>query len=102
MFLFDLAREKKIKDYQVRDPEKFEKMCWRCGICCGAEDGDPCQNLVKLSSGKYFCRRYQNRLGKQLTVSGKSFNCVPIWKVLRYPGIRLKCAYQKILEEKEK
>jgi hypothetical protein len=57
---------------------KYEALCRRCGACCGAFDGDPCEHLKKDESGKYFCPVYDQRIGVHKTVSGKQFACVPI------------------------
>jgi len=74
---------------------EYESICICCGACCGLSDGDPCVNLVKDISGKYFCQVYDKRLGKQRTVSGKEFNCVTIRDVLRFGPVYPGCAYLK-------
>lgn len=73
----------------------YEALCLHCGACCGALDGDPCGNLVKDERNKYYCKDYSNRLGLQLTVSGKSFNCVPIRDTLKFEPSYPFCAYAK-------
>jgi len=77
--------------------DEFESLCKRCGECCGASD-DPCRNLVKLRDGSYFCRDYDSRFGRQLTVSGKSFRCVPIREHVTYGTLRPGCGYGTIGE----
>jgi len=63
---------------QEEDLIKHEAMCKRCGACCGASDGDPCEHLKQDEAGKFFCPIYDNRLGTHKTISGKLFACVPI------------------------
>lgn len=58
--------------------KKHEALCRRCGICCGSEDGDPCEHLRREKSGEYFCLIYKDRLGMQKTVKGNIFRCVPL------------------------
>jgi uncharacterized cysteine cluster protein YcgN (CxxCxxCC family) len=62
--------------------EEYEALCARCGKCCGLET-DPCANLNKDASGKYYCASYESRLGRQATVSGRVFTCVPIREVVK-------------------
>lgn len=83
--------------YQEEQFERYESICARCGACCGAEDGDQCVNLAKAEDGKYFCKVYENRLGPQRTISGKSFHCIPIREVIMNTGDRSNCAYRRIL-----
>jgi len=84
--------------YIKRQEEQFleyEALCKRCGVCCDASRTDPCENLIKGEDGKSFCRVYDNRLGLQKTVSGRSFVCVPIRDVQRYGVIYNNCGYNK-------
>ncbi|MFH1318309.1 MAG: hypothetical protein ABIH71_04785 [Candidatus Omnitrophota bacterium] len=85
------------KLYQVKQQkqeELYESLCKRCGTCCGAYDGDPCENLLQDAENKYFCRSYDRRLGIQKTVSGKSFTCVLIRdKLKKFKSLCLNCAY---------
>ena len=82
--------------YLKNKEEEFEAVCSRCGACCGAFDGDSCSHLRRDLAGKYYCDTYETRLGRQLTLSGKSFECVPIKDVLRYSYTReQRCAYLK-------
>jgi len=73
---------------------EYDNLCKHCGACCGANDGDPCENLLKNEKGLYYCKVYANRLGLQKTVSGKIFTCVPIKEIIKfgaeYPG----CTYR--------
>jgi hypothetical protein len=72
--------------------ESFEKLCKRCGACCGALD-DPCANLVKMPDGKFICKDYDSRLGPQKTVSGVTFNCVSIREHIKRSTLRPGCGY---------
>ncbi|MGD2278872.1 MAG: hypothetical protein PVH45_02110 [Candidatus Omnitrophota bacterium] len=76
--------------------EEFEAICKRCGKCCGAGD-DPCRNLAKKHDGSYFCKDYDNRLGRQKTVSGRIFNCVSIREHIAKDSLKPGCAYREIL-----
>jgi len=80
---------------QKEEQEKYEALCSRCGACCGALDGDPCINLAKDSSDKYYCKVYDNRIGVQSTVSGKTFACMPIREIFRFKSPYPNCAYFK-------
>ncbi|MBD3425920.1 MAG: hypothetical protein GF409_01660 [Candidatus Omnitrophica bacterium] len=82
--------------YTSLKEREFESLCKRCGRCCGASD-DPCANLVRVASGEYFCRDYNNRLGPQRTVSGKEFNCVSIREHIGAGTLRHGCAYRDIV-----
>ena len=83
-------------NYQDFKKAQHESLCKRCGNCCGVKDKDPCVNLIKTKSGKYFCIDYENRLGEQKTISGKTINCVPIRKILHKTWLgRNECAYVK-------
>lgn len=81
--------------YQEEQFRDYESICRRCGACCGAEDGDPCVNLVENGDGTYFCKVYENRFGEQKTISGKIFHCIPIDDVIRNGGGRPNCAYRR-------
>jgi len=70
----------------------FEARCKRCGLCCGSAD-DPCVNLVKKEDNTFYCAVYENRFGPQKTVSGASFNCVPIREHILKGTLRPGCAY---------
>lgn len=88
------------EDYNLYKEEQFEfyeSICRRCGACCGAEDGDPCASLVKNGDGTYFCNVYENRIGEQKTISGKTFHCIPIRDVIMNNGARPGCAYRRYL-----
>ncbi len=86
----------KLQAYFKVQQENLEELCIRCGACCGAYDGDPCVHLKKDNKGKYYCKIYEKRLGKQKTVSGEEFECVSIWEIIRdrWAGDHL-CAYKK-------
>ena len=77
---------------QEAEQVRYEALCRRCGACCGALDGDPCEHLKRDESGKYFCPIYDHRIGMHKTLSGKHFACVPI-RDLR-PNLPLRsCVY---------
>ncbi len=86
---------------QLKEKE-WEALCGRCGACCGACCGaadDPCENLRRTETGKYFCNVYERRLGTWRTVSGKTLVCVPIREKLSrgesWPGDE-HCGYKKV------
>ena len=83
---------KKYEKSMLEGEGKFESLCKRCGECCGCLD-DPCQNLVKVEAGKYYCKDYENRLGRQRTLSGQVFSCVPIREHIKNGTLRAVCAY---------
>ena len=80
---------------QAKQYHAWEARCGRCGACCGAYDGDPCEHLVKDSVGKYSCNIYDQRFGERRTRSGKTFHCVPIRDILyqHWPGDQC-CGYK--------
>ena len=78
---------------QEKNLDRHEVLCKRCGFCCGASGEDPCSNLEKDDSGKYYCKTYNTRFGVQTTISGKTFNCVPIRDVLKRSFIYNDCGY---------
>ena len=84
---------------QAEQLEEWESLCTRCGACCGALDGDPCEHLIELPDGKYSCSIYNHRFGLHKTRSGRPFRCVPIRKILHksWPGDEC-CAYKKLLK----
>ena len=85
------------KIYQEKTFERFEGACNRCGECCGSQDGDPCENLMKDSaSGRYSCRVYEERFGPQKTIGGRIFNCVSIRDIMKQGLLRPNCAYNQI------
>ncbi len=82
--------------------DNFEDICCRCGICCGSEDGDPCENLRTDKDGKYYCSIYENRFATHKTVNGTIIKCVPIEAALRSnPELRKKCSYAKFSIKKQ-
>lgn len=60
---------------------EWEKLCIRCGGCCGAFD-DPCLHLKRDDKGLTFCEIYDNRFGLRKTKNGEVFNCVHIREIL--------------------
>ena len=52
------------------------------------------KKVLKTVNGEYICATYATRLGPQKTVSGKTFNCVPIKEVLQHKGYLSECAYR--------
>ncbi len=70
-----------LNDYLREKNEQWERLCRRCGGCCGAFD-DPCRHLKREENGFFSCEIYQNRLGVRETVSGKKFNCVNIREII--------------------
>lgn len=75
----DRTAYSKRQDEYIRE---HEALCKRCGRCCGAGTEEPCSNLARDDSGKFYCKSYENRLGAQKTVSGRVFTCVQIRDVL--------------------
>ena len=90
-----MSSEMAYDTYQKIQKEQYESICTNCGACCGIGDGDPCKNLFKKSNETYTCLVYNNRLGKQKTVSGNSFNCIPIREALKYKDNLPNCSYRK-------
>lgn len=84
--------KEKYTSYAQAKEEEFESVCTRCGQCCGSGD-DPCSNLIQKEDGSYFCKSYPTRLGRQKTVEGYEFNCVPIGEHIRKGTLRSGCAY---------
>lgn len=82
--------------YQILKEEEFEKICKRCGNCCGLAD-DPCIHLVSLPDGTFSCDIYESRGGMQKTQSGNFFQCVSIRDILHkdWPG-NFSCAYRNV------
>ncbi|MDD5255670.1 MAG: hypothetical protein PHR11_06435 [Candidatus Omnitrophica bacterium] len=81
--------EQKLREQE----ERHEAACRKCGACCGAFDGDPCVNLAEQANGTFECKVYEKRLGPQVTVSGKRFNCVPIRDLLKRDYAYSQCPY---------
>jgi len=80
--------------FQKEQELRWESLCARCGACCGALDGDPCEHLAEEAPGRFFCRIYENRFGLRTTRSGRLFRCLPIRYILHdaWPG-RERCVY---------
>lgn len=88
--------EKYIKKLEEKK-QILESLCLRCGQCCGSRDGDPCLFLEKDKQDKYFCGIYETRLGPKKTISGYSFNCIPIEKAIRESdSVPATCPYRQI------
>ena len=91
-------------DKKKENPDiiNFEDICVRCGACCGAYDGDPCEHLKKNGDGTYYCEDYENRLGTHYTIHKVKIECVSIKKKLQldesWIGDEL-CAYKKLLKK---
>ncbi len=92
----DLPDLRRYEALQIQEEAVWESKCTRCGACCGALEGDPCENLLFLPNGKYACKIYENRYGLRKTISGKEFHCVPIRAILsiHWPGDSC-CGYKK-------
>jgi hypothetical protein len=82
--------------YQAQENARWEAKCGRCGACCGAYDGDPCEHLRRAEGNKYYCSIYETRFGEHKTISGKLIKCVPIRQILNssWPGDEC-CGYKK-------
>lgn len=86
------------EEYLNKQEEDFaahELKCSRCGACCGANDKDPCINLEKVQSGKYYCKIYENRIGRQKTISGREFSCIPIRDLTNEYLLSINCVYAR-------
>lgn len=79
-------------DSQRKKFEEYEALCKQCGKCCGLET-DPCVNLKKNGSDRYYCDIYDHRLGRQMTVSGRIFTCVQIREVVKFGLSNEGCGY---------
>ncbi len=90
----NISEEIKYKQFQAEKYHEFEAACKRCGACCGVVEGDPCEHLVKLRNGRYFCDTYEDRLGVHRTISGAMVRCVSVREIINkdWPGI-WQCAY---------
>ena len=94
-----MTDDAKYEYYQKDQFEKFEGTCSCCGECCGSRDGDPCADLARdMTTGKYFCRTYEGRLGPRVTLSGRMFACGPIRSIVEQGLLRADCAYNRISE----
>jgi len=75
-------------------PEFYSRdLCTRCGVCCGSNDGHPCEHLIQDPDGSYRCAIYENRLGPHKTADGYSFICVPIQMIIERDGGYAECGY---------
>ncbi len=82
------------REKQLKDIEEYEAICRRCGRCCGSDTSDPCINLKEGPPGIYYCADYKNRLGTQVTVSGRHFTCVPIREIINKGLPYEQCGYK--------
>ena len=80
--------ENQYQKWQDGQIAQWEALCGRCGACCGAFDGDPCEHLCRDDAKKYHCSIYEHRFGTHKTISGKEIKCVPIRNILHasWPG----------------
>ncbi|MBF0522360.1 MAG: hypothetical protein HQL24_04800 [Candidatus Omnitrophica bacterium] len=88
--------DEKYQNLQESQLKEWEASCLRCGACCGTEDGDPCEYLMKLADkDEYYCQIYENRFGLHKTKNGKPFKCVPLRNILHktWPGDS-RCRYK--------
>ncbi|PIU41546.1 MAG: hypothetical protein COS99_04845 [Candidatus Omnitrophica bacterium CG07_land_8_20_14_0_80_42_15] len=90
-------------EYQNRKKIEYEKLCKRCGVCCGLRDRAPCEHLVIAAGGTYRCDIYEERFGIRKTVSGKEIKCVPIRSMLYKTWLGCsECAYTRSMNGYEK
>ena len=75
--------------------------CYRCGVCCGASDGHPCEHLRLGADGKYYCDTYETRLGYHRTTDGMPFRCVMIRDIIEMTGGYDCCAYTQALKKRK-
>ena len=91
----DVAEDIKYKEFLSKIYHESEAVCVRCGACCGLFEGDPCEHLIGLRNGKYFCDIYENRFGMHKTKSGGLVRCVSVREIINkdWPG-SWQCAYK--------
>jgi len=91
----------RIRAQAAARPDEFwaDERCHRCGACCGASDGHPCEHL-KHDGGRYYCDIFEHRFGVHHTVTGQAFLCVPIKRLIETHGGYRGCAYLEPLPEK--
>ena len=80
------------ENYLKKKEEEYESVCIRCGRCCGAGT-NPCENLILLDDGTYFCKDYANRLGRHKSVNGMEFSCIPMRELVENGTAPQGCAY---------
>ena len=73
-----------------------EEHCARCGVCCGALDGHPCEHL-RRDAQAYYCEIYGQHRGFHHTVDGLPFRCVSIREIIEAVGGYECCAYVQAL-----
>jgi hypothetical protein len=85
---------------QPDDDLYAEWRCKRCGVCCGATDGDACVHL-RRDGDTYYCNTYETRLGYRKSLSGQTFRCVTIRHLIETTGGYAECAYvQELLRRR--
>ena len=94
----DTHRAERLRILRQLDHNDFERICKRCGACCGAFDGDPCRHLRKNGDGTFLCEIYKDRFGNHTTVHGTKMDCVPILEILEdsWTGDFF-CAYKEFM-----
>lgn len=92
----EISEQERYAQLQKCQQAEWEAKCTRCGACCGAAEGDPCEHLAASSTGGYLCNIYEHRFGLRKSVSGREFRCVPIRNILHtsWPGDQC-CGYKK-------
>jgi len=86
-------------DIRPEDEIYREDRCKRCGVCCGAADGHPCEHL-RRDGDRYRCEIYGRHLGYHRTVDGLFFRCVSIRELIETSGGHETCAYVQALRAK--
>lgn len=80
-------------------PEFYtQELCTRCGVCCGSNDGHPCEHLIADPDGRYHCAVYESRLGPHRTVDGLPFVCVQIQLIIEHDGGYAGCGYVRKIQ----
>lgn len=97
-----MTEKKSGKDYlnylESKDKE-WEKLCIRCGGCCGAYD-DPCLHLREGEKNSFHCEIYSERFGTRKSVEGEEFGCVPVKKILNTHWKKdYLCVYKKLSKQ---
>jgi hypothetical protein len=85
-----------VSDFREYSLEDLELLCQRCGACCGAYDGNPCEHLEVIDVTSFHCRIYECRFGIHYTVRGVKLECIPIQEMLQesWPGDSF-CVYKQ-------
>jgi uncharacterized cysteine cluster protein YcgN (CxxCxxCC family) len=86
-------------EYLEEKEREWERLCRRCGGCCGAYD-DPCRHLKKDRDNKFYCEIYTTRFGPRKSVNGEDFVCVPIKEILHTHWKKdYLCVYKKLARQ---